>query len=121
MAHGVVGGIAEARVFPEGVGRRRYVALDSAHPSERGEMLVGNAVGGERSGEDVAVELRIEARARNGPHIDDQLDLGGGQERRELFDRPGRMSDRVERVCQSTARSLSAPLAPLSIRCATSR
>src|SRR5271169_6421965 len=61
LAHGVVGVIVEARVLPEGVGLGQNVALRSAQPAERGKMLVSDPAGGERSGQGVAVELRIEA------------------------------------------------------------
>ena len=50
LAHGVVGGVVEARVLPEGVGLGQNVALRSAQPAERGEMLVSKPAGGERSG-----------------------------------------------------------------------
>src|SRR5580704_659873 len=61
-------------------------------------MLVGDAMSSERRGEDVAVELRVGPRARNGPHVDDELDFRTRQERRKLVDRAGGMSDSEERV-----------------------
>ena len=67
-------------------------------------MLVGDAEGGERSGERVAVELRVEARPRNGPDVNDQRHLRLREHTHERFDRTRGMSDGEERVGHSTAR-----------------
>ena len=94
----VVGVIVKACVLPEGVDVRRYARLLSAKSAERGEMLIGNSMRSERGGQGVAVELRIGSRARNGPHVDDELDVRSRQQRHELVDRAGGMSDGEEGI-----------------------
>src|SRR5271170_1239023 len=72
-------------------------------------MQIRDPASGERSGKDVAVELRICPRARNGPHVDKKPHLRGRQERHELFDRTEGMSDGEERVHHSPARLKLSP------------
>src|SRR5579872_6161590 len=98
LAHRVIGVVVEARVVPEAVDFGRDVALVSSEPAELGQMLVADADGAKRSGKDVAVKLRVGSRAWNRPHVDDELDLRGFDERRELLDRAGGVSDGEERV-----------------------
>lgn len=96
LAHRVIGVIVEACVVPEGVDLGRHARLLSAKSPERGHMLVRDAMRRERGGENVAVELRIGPRTRNGPHVDDELDFGGLEQRDKLFRWASRMSDGEE-------------------------
>src|SRR6266704_1325071 len=70
VAHGVVGVVVKALVRPEGVHGRRDAYLSSPETSESGDVLIADRAGGQRPGKNVLVELRIRARARNGPNVD---------------------------------------------------
>ena len=94
----IVGEIVEARVFPERVGVGRDAVLHAPQAAERGKMLIGDAVSRERSGEDVAVELRVRARAWNGSYVDDEPHLRGVEQRDEILGRTGRVSDCEEGI-----------------------
>jgi hypothetical protein len=60
LAQSVVSVVVEAGVLPESVDRRRYAALRPAQAAKRRQMLVADLSFGERSGEHVAVELRVD-------------------------------------------------------------
>src|ERR1700678_3812957 len=95
---GVVGVVVKACVLPESVDVGRYAWLLCAKSPERGEMLIRNSMRSERGGQGVAGELRGGSRARNGPHVDDELDFRSHQERHKLVDRTGGMSNSEEGV-----------------------
>ena len=63
---------------------------------------------GERGGQHVFVELRVGARARNGPHVDQHAYLRGGQEIGELYDLSRGMADGEERKRAIMGRILGA-------------
>src|SRR5437667_8907797 len=97
VAHGVVGVVVKALVRPEGVHGRRDVYLSSPETSESGDVLIADRAAGQRPGKHVLVELRIRARARNGPNVDDQPHLRARQQLDELGDRSGGVADGEKR------------------------
>src|SRR5437879_5809325 len=97
LAHGVVGIVVKALIRPESIHGRWDAYLPSPETSESGDVLIADRSHRQRIGERLLVELRIRARARNGPDVGYQFHLGGGQHIDELGNRSGGVADREER------------------------
>src|SRR5438067_7363647 len=59
-------------------------------------MAVPDAGHAERLGHNIRVELRVGARPRHGPYIDEQIDPGLAQQRDQLLGRARRMAYRED-------------------------
>ena len=70
--------------------------LVAAQPAELGCVLVRDSCIRERRGQGRLVELRIAARRREAPDIDERFDRGLSEAFDELLDRPTAVSDRVD-------------------------
>ena len=92
----IIGVIVEAAVLPEAIHFRRDVMGAAPKPAEPSDPVVADLPFGERARKRVGIILGVGARARDGAHIDDQLDRAGTKELDELGDRAGRMADGVE-------------------------
>jgi hypothetical protein len=68
-----------------------------APSAERREVPITNAGRGERVRQRIDIELWIGTRARDRPHINQQIDRGLLQQRDELGQRAGRMTDGKDR------------------------
>ena len=98
VGHGVVGIVVKGLVLPEGVDRRRDVPRLGSQPSERSDVGIADFECGQCLGKHVAVVLGVRARSRNGPDINDELNLRWSQQIDEILDRSGRMSNGKERM-----------------------
>src|SRR5262245_3878062 len=94
---GVVGVIVKALILPECVHARGNVVLASAQSAQRSETLVADLILRQRLRQNIAIVLRIGARARDGSHIHHEPDLLRLEQVHELAHRTGRMSDGEER------------------------
>lgn len=73
LAHGIIRVVVKALVLPERIGDRRHFWLLVAQTSESGDVLVSDPECGQRCREKIAVVLRIVARTRNGPNVDNEM------------------------------------------------
>ena len=72
----------------------------SAQAAERSQMPIADLEFRQRGGKNVTIELRVGARARHGPHVDDEPDLRLPQQRRKRLGRARGMADGEERGCR---------------------
>ena len=98
LGQGIVGVVAKPAHPPIGVGRWLGAARLSAKAAKRGDMFVADLPRGQRFGEAFTVELRISARPRHRPHVNDEIDAGFPKQIDEFGDRPGGMTDGEEGV-----------------------
>ena len=70
----VIGIVSEGGDLPECIERWRRALLPVPQTAKSRQMSVGYSSTGERFGESLGVELRICPRARDGTHIDEQID-----------------------------------------------
>lgn len=89
----IVSVVAEGCDTPECVGRGRCVPAMVTSAPKGGQMSVTHAVGRERLGEGVALELRIGMRARDRSHVGDQLHVELSEQRHEVGRRSRRVAD----------------------------
>lgn len=97
-AHGVVRIIVKTHILPERIHVRRHIPILAAAPPEFGDMLIADFKLGQSLGELRGIVLGIGSRSRNGPNIDDNLDLLRPQQVRELTDGAGRVSNCKESI-----------------------
>src|SRR5262245_53414374 len=83
----VVGIVVKALVLPERVHLRRNVLRFCAQAAERGDVFVSDLESRQRFGKDVAIVLRIGARARDGADIYHASDLRSLEQVDELLHR----------------------------------
>lgn len=100
-AHRIVGVIVEALVLPERINAQCHVALPAATPAQRRDVLVGDRALRKRPRQRIAVELRIGARMRYCPDVDDLGHVGASQKCDEIADGAPRMADGVKGVGHS--------------------
>lgn len=84
--------IAKAAHPPISVGRRFCAAYLSTETTKFADMLVADLPRRQRFGKAFAIELRIGARSRYRPYVDNQVDAGPPKQIDEFDDRPGRMA-----------------------------
>jgi hypothetical protein len=108
--------IAKTAHPPISIGRRSRAAHLSAEATKFGDMLIADLPRRQRLGKAFAIELRIGARSRYRPYVDDQVDARCPKQIDEFDDRPGRMA-----YGKKGARDGSAGKWPSSIRIALSR
>ena len=84
--------IAKTAHPPISVGRRFRAAHLSAETTKFGDMLIADLPRRQRSRKAFAIELRIGARSRYRPYVDDQVDARRPKQIDEFIDRPGRMA-----------------------------
>ena len=89
---GVVRIVPKAAHSPIGIGRGLSVARLSPQAAEFGDMLVADLPRRQRFGEALLIELRVGARPRHRPHVDNEVDAGLPQEIDKFDDRPGRVA-----------------------------
>ena len=89
---GVVRIVPKAAHPPIGVGRGLSAARLSAETAELGDMLVADLPRRQRFREALLIELRIGARPRHRPYVDNEIDAGLPQEIDKFDDRPGRVA-----------------------------
>ena len=73
----------------------------AAETAERREVIVGDVKFGKREGKRFAIVLRVRARSRHGPDIDNKRDIRLLQQIHEFRERPRRMSDGKDRGIHS--------------------
>ena len=91
----VVGVTAKARIAPSGVGG---IGPRMAQTAQRAQRHVFDTLRSQCDSQRVAVELRVMARARHSPDIDEAFDALAFEQRNELIERQSRMSDREYRM-----------------------
>src|SRR5260370_11608538 len=89
---GVVRIVPKAAHSPISVGRRLGAARLSPEATELGDMLVADLPWRQRFREALLIELRVGARPRHRPYVDDEVDAGLLQEIGKFGDRPGRVA-----------------------------
>jgi hypothetical protein len=67
----------EALVLPEAVDLRRNILRPAAQAAELGDPLIADLEGRELARQHIEIILRVGARARNRPDVDDELDGAG--------------------------------------------
>jgi hypothetical protein len=95
---GVVRIVSKAAHSPIGVGRGFSAARLSPQAAEPGDMLVADLPWRQRFGEALLIELRVGARPRHRPYVDNEVDTGLLQEIGKFDDRPGRVAYGEKRV-----------------------
>src|SRR5262249_60551332 len=98
LAQRVISVIVKALILPERIYGRRNLLRFRPQAAERGNMFVSDRKLRQRFGKDLAVILRVGARARNGSDIGHEFDLLALQQVDEIAHRAGRMSDSEEWV-----------------------
>lgn len=89
-------GLHVIRVAPEsGVSQRAIARVGHWRPapSELPEMRVADTRGGQSRGERLPTEVRMPPRSGKASHVGDVADAVGLEEREELVELPGRVSD----------------------------
>ena len=89
---GVVRIVPKAAHPPIGIGRGLSAARPSPQAAEFGDMLVADLPRLQRSRECFLIELRVGARPRHRPYVDNAVDAGLPQEIDKFDDRPGRVA-----------------------------
>src|SRR6266542_2687394 len=84
----IVGKVVKALVLPERIDVGRNI-LPGAQAAQRRHVLVSDCRWRERFGKDVAIVLRVRARARNAAHVDQERDLRSFEQIDEFGHRPG--------------------------------
>ncbi len=84
--------IAKTAHPPIRVGRRFRTPRLAAQTAKLSDMLIADLPGRQRFGKAFAIELRIGARSRYRPYVDDQVDARRPKQIDEFGDRPGRMA-----------------------------
>lgn len=95
---GVVCVVPKAAHSPIGIGRRLGAARPSPQAAELGNMLVADLARLQRSGKCFQIKLRVGARPRYRPYVDNVVDAGLPQQIDKFGDRPGRMAYGVKGV-----------------------
>lgn len=95
---GIVRIVPKTASPPKGVGRGVRSARLSPEAAELGDMLVAYLPRCQRFGELLLIELRVGARPRHRPYVDNEVDTGLLQEIDEFGDRPGRVAYGVKGV-----------------------
>jgi len=89
---GVVRIVPKAAHLPISIQRGFGAARLSAQATELGDMLVADLPRRQRFGQALLVELRVGARPRHRPYVDNEVDAGVLQETGKFDDRPGRVA-----------------------------
>jgi len=89
---GVVRIVPKAAHSPIGVGRGLGAARLSPQATELGDMLIADLPRRQCFGEVLLIELRVGARPRYRPYVDNEVDAGLPQEIDKFNDRPGRVA-----------------------------
>ena len=89
---GVVRIVPKAAHSPIGVGRGLCAARLSPQATELGDMLIADLPRRQCFGEALLIELRVGARPRYRPYVDNEVDAGLPQEIDKFNDRPGRVA-----------------------------
>lgn len=94
LTHRVIGIVAKAGVRPEAIGRNEFALIPS--PTQRHDVAIRDAIGREGITESLDIELRVGAGARKRSHINEKINPGFLKQGNEIFERSGRMSNRVK-------------------------
>jgi hypothetical protein len=84
--------VPKAAHSPIGIWRGLSVARLPPQAAELGDMLIADLPRRQRFGEALLIELRVGARPRYRPYVDNQVDAGLPQEIDKFDDRPGRVA-----------------------------
>ena len=84
--------VPKAAHSPIGIWRGLSVARLPPQAAELGDMVVADLPRRQRFGEALQIELRVGARPRYRPYVDNEVDAGVPQEIDKFDDRPGRVA-----------------------------